>query len=81
MYSREFEQKIFPILRKKQLELAIVPPQSLGPLTSYYHRIVPTLKIAPWRLIAVGALVSTVGLRVLLGSAFVRLASLLQWGF
>lgn len=77
----QLERQFFPMLRKKQIEVAYVPPQSMGPLTIYYHRLIPWFKVAPWRLIFIGSLVVTMVLRLLLGSWFVRLASLLQRGF
>lgn len=75
------EKKIYPALRRKQMEVALVPPQTLGPLTLYYHRFIPALKVAPWRLILLSALLTTIILRLALGPWFVRLATLLQRGF
>ena len=75
------ESRLFPVLRKKQMEMAFVPPQRIGLLTPLYHRIVPFVKVAPWRVIVVWAFLITIALRFLLGSSFVSLASILQKAF
>lgn len=81
MNCSKLEEKIYPLLREKQLEVAYVPPQRLGALTFIYHRLTPWFKEAPWRIIAVWAILVTIVIRLLLGSSFVVLASILQRAF
>ncbi len=79
--SSSLEARVFPALRKKQLELAYIPPQYMGRFDSLYHRLVPYMKVAPWRVIAFWAILATVFLRLALGSSFASFASLLQRAF
>lgn len=79
--TTDLEKRLYPALRKKQLELALLPPQTLGPFTPLYHRIMPYIKVAPWRIIFISTIVATFFLRLLLGHSFVFLASLLQRGY
>ena len=58
-----------------------LPPQTLGPLTPYYKRLVKHLKVMPWPLFLVVSVVTVVGLYFLVGSAITLLVSLLQKGF
>jgi hypothetical protein len=58
-----------------------LPPQKLGPLTDLYQKITIRLKVMPWPLFVVGALLTVGGLYLLWGTALTRVVSLLQRGF
>lgn len=81
MINTQLEEKLLPILRRRQLELAYVAPQKLGRLNFLYHRFVPWVKVAPWRVAFLWAVFLTLILRFVLGERFVTLASLLQKAF
>ncbi len=62
-------------------EVTDIPPQTLGPLTPYYKRLVRRLKVMPWPMFVLSSLFIVLGLYVLVGSAITFLVSLLQKGF
>jgi hypothetical protein len=66
---------------KRWEEVTDLPPQSVGPLTPYYKKVVTKLKIMPWPLLVVGSLLLVICLYLLIGSAITLLVSLLQRGF
>lgn len=61
-------------------EVMDLPPQRLGPLTPYYKRMVPYLKVMPLPLLVLGSLFLVFVLYVLAGSAITFLVTLLQRG-
>lgn len=66
----------------KMEEISLVPPQSVGPFTGMYKRIVPQFKVYPWRSAVVLSFAATAVLYFLFGTKLlVRLASILQYGF
>lgn len=67
------------VLRMHQI--AVVPPQTIGPFTVVYKRIVPHFKVAPWRGAVGIAIFASILLYVLFGPSIVKIASLLQFGF
>jgi hypothetical protein len=69
------------MLVTKMQEVAVVPPQTVGPFTGIYKRIVPSLKVAPWRSVVLTSFLLTCCLYFLFGPLLVRLASFLQFGF
>lgn len=73
--------KTYQLLVAKMHEVTAVPPQTIGPFTGAYKRLVPHLKFSPWRMTGLVSLLATVLLYLFLGSALVRLASILQFGF
>ncbi|MBI2617629.1 hypothetical protein HYW55_05850 [Candidatus Gottesmanbacteria bacterium] len=73
--------RVYELLVAKMQEMTVVPPQTLGPLTFAYKRIVPYLKFAPWRSTVTFSFLLSVFLYFLLGSTVVKIASLLQFGF
>lgn len=66
---------------KRWEEVMELPPQSVGPLTPYYKKLVARLKVMPWPMFVIGSVVFVIGLYVLLGSAITILVSILQKGF
>lgn len=66
---------------KRWEEVMELPPQTVGPLTPYYKKLVVRLKVMPWPMFVVGSVVFVIGLYVLLGSAITMLVSILQKGF
>lgn len=62
-------------------EVMELPPQRLGPFTGIYKRVIPSLKIMPWPLLVICALLVVGALYILIGSAITLLTTLLQRGF
>ncbi len=62
-------------------EVTDLPPQTVGPLTPYYKKVVMKLKVMPWPLLVVGSLLTVVCLYLLIGSTVTLLVSVLQRGF
>jgi hypothetical protein len=62
-------------------EVAVVPPQQVGPFTPLYKRIVPWFKYFPLKSAVIVALFVSFFLYIILGITLVKLASLLQFGF
>lgn len=73
--------KTYDILVAKMHEMAMVPPQTVGPFTGIYKKIIPMFKFSPIRSLSFVSLVCTVILYLLLGSMLVKIASILQFGF
>lgn len=73
--------KVFKLMVARMHEVAVVPPQQIGPFTLLYKRIVPWFKFYPWRSALVVSLFASLFLYVILGITLVKLASLLQLGF
>ena len=72
----------YKALVAKMEEISIVSPQTVGPFTGVYKRIVPQFKVSPWRSAFVLSFAATVVLYLLFGTRLlVRLASILQYGF
>lgn len=71
----------YQLLVAKMQEVSVVPPQTVGPFTGAYKRIVPFLKFAPWRAALLLSVSVTVFLYLIFGSTLVKIASILQFGF
>lgn len=67
--------------QKKWNEVTDLPPQTVGPFTPYYKMVTKRLKVMPWPILGISALLLVIGLFVLFGSAITRIVSLLQKGF
>lgn len=76
-----YDEKMYRLLVARMQEMAVVPPQTVGPFTGLYKRIIPQLKWHPWRVVATLSLMLTVSLYVVFGIRVVHLVSLLQFGF
>ena len=75
-------EKLYELLVSKMHEVSMLPPQTVGPLTPLYKRIVPYFKVSPWKSIALVSLFATTLVYFLFGmSLLIKLASLLQFGF
>lgn len=72
---------LFQLLVAKMNEVNMVPPQSLGPLTFWYKRLIPRFKFYPWKSTLVLSLLAALILYFLLGVTLVSITSLLQFGF
>jgi hypothetical protein len=66
---------------KQWEEVTDLPPQTLGPFTPYYKKAVLRLKVMPWPVLVIGALLVVIGLYVLLGTTITMIVSILQRGF
>ncbi len=73
--------KAYQLLVSKMHEVTIVPVQNLGKLTFVYKKVVPYFKFSPWKTTAVISIISTASLFLFLGPRFVKLVSVLQFGF
>lgn len=73
---------LFNNFYKRWEEVTTLPPQTVGPLTPVYKRVIPLFKYAPWRIIVpVTFIAVTAGAFLLQELSAVQLASLLQGGF
>lgn len=75
------QDKTYDILVAKMHEVAIVPPQTMGPFTGIYKKIIPMFKFSPVRSLSIVSLASAVLLYIALGSLLVKITSILQFGF
>lgn len=73
--------KTYKLMVSKMHEVTIVPPQSLGPFTFIYKKVVPYLKFSPWKTTAIISFVGAAFLFLFLGPRFVKFISILQFGF
>lgn len=58
-----------------------LPEQRLGPFTDAYHRVAFRLKIMPWVIFGIGALVVIVIIKLGLHFSLTSITSILQRGF
>lgn len=75
------KDKLYRLLKKRMATVASLPPQDVGPLTSYWRRTVPFFKTMPLKLLTLTGLFSGFVLWLFLGARLVRLVSILQYGF
>lgn len=75
------ERQILSKLRQKQLEISDIAPQDMGSFTDIYKNFIGCLKVDPWKIAAVAAILLVLILRFFLGASFVNLATILQAGF
>jgi hypothetical protein len=66
---------------KRWEEVTDLPPQSLGPLTPYYKDVVRRLKIMPWPVLLVAAIIMVTCIYLIVGSTISLIVSILQKGF
>lgn len=62
-------------------EVTDLPPQTLGPLTPYYKKLVRRLKVMPWPMLVVVSSAVVIGLYLVIGSTITFFVTLLQKGF
>jgi len=62
-------------------QVAVVPPQTVGPFTPLYKRFVPQLKYFPFRTLIPLSLLAILFAYIIFGTRLVKLASLLQLSF
>ena len=73
--------KLYRSLVAKMQEVTVVPPQTVGPLTSIYKRIALQFKVNPWKTALIVSLSISLLAYILLGVTLVKITSLLQYGF
>ena len=66
---------------KRWEEVTDLPPQTMGPATPYYKKLVAHLKVMPWGILVLGSIIVVIGLYLLLGTAITAIVSILQRGF
>ncbi|HCS79189.1 TPA: hypothetical protein DIV55_05630 [Patescibacteria group bacterium] len=66
---------------RRWIEVVDLPPQTIGPLTPVYKRVVPFLKHAPWRILIPVALILVCIVALVHNLTAPQVASLLQRGF
>ncbi len=62
-------------------EVFDLPPQTVGPLTPVYKKLVPLVKTMPWKIFVPLAFMVAFGLAYIFRAHAVWWVSLLQWGF
>lgn len=75
------EDKVYQKLKTKMEEVAVVRPQTLGPLTAPYKWTVSYFKVYPWLAFALLSLVFSLAVYLFLGVYIVYFVSVLQHGF
>lgn len=75
------DDKTYQLLVNKMHEVAIVPPQELGPFTIFYKRTTSYFKNSLWKTTGIVSFILSLFLYFLLGSSIVKLVSVLQFGF
>jgi hypothetical protein len=75
------KDKLYHLLVSKMQEASVVPPQEVGIFTPFYKKIVPQLKIYPWKLAIIFSIISAFMLYFLFGKSLIKAVSLLQIGF
>jgi hypothetical protein len=66
---------------KRWEEVTDLPPQTMGPATPCYKKLVARLKVMPWGILVLGSIIVVIGLYLLLGTAITAIVSILQRGF
>jgi hypothetical protein len=75
------KDRTYQLLLAKMHEVASLPTQDVGPFTNIYKVITANFKNSPYLPLGVVSLLSAFCLYLIFGSALVRLATLLQFGF
>jgi len=75
------DDNFYKSLVSKMEEVALVKPQNVGRLTPFYKRIAPQFKFYPWKSAVALSFLGALFLYFVFGSAVVKLASILQFGF
>lgn len=65
----------------KMQEISALPQQTVGPFTPLYRSVIPYVKDAPLRWLAIGSFVTSIVFYLVFGALVVRLVSILQHGF
>lgn len=73
--------KTYQLLVSKMHEVSNLPTQQVGFFTPVYKRIVPYLKVTPWKSVILLSLAASAILYLFFGIRLIHLASLLQFGF
>jgi hypothetical protein len=66
---------------KRWEEVTDIPPQTVGPFTPLYKKIVKRLKIMPWPMLVIGSVFIVLGIYLIVGTAITIIVSILQRGF
>lgn len=73
--------QLYERLRERMSSVSIVPPQEVGPFTPFWKTITHFFKTNPLKVFLTTGFISSIILWLLIGSALVRLVSILQYGF
>jgi hypothetical protein len=71
----------YELLVERMHEIALVPPQELGPFTLIYRKFIPLFKNSFWKSAGIFALMASLILYVVLGAYLIKIVSVLQYGF
>jgi hypothetical protein len=72
---------IYEKLQNRLKEVAVVSPQTLGPLTPVYKKITSQVKSWPLKVIVPVAFIGGAVFQLLFGDGIVKIVSVLQGGF
>ncbi|RJR15725.1 hypothetical protein C4579_01450 [Candidatus Microgenomates bacterium] len=75
------EEKLFTNFYRRWEEVTEVAPQTMGPLTPLYKKVIPVFKTAPWRIIVPVSFLVVMMIALLHEVTAADIASLLQAGF
>lgn len=75
------EDKLYKELKEKMFMVSSIPPQEVGPFTSFWKRFAATAKNSPIKIVTFWAVVTSLLLWFLLGTNLVRVVNILQYGF
>ena len=73
--------KLYDLLVAKMHEVMVVPPQTVGPLTPIYKKVVPQFKYFPFKALLPISLFAIFMAYLMFGTWLVKLAELLQKSF
>ncbi|MBI4130253.1 hypothetical protein HY468_02980 [Candidatus Roizmanbacteria bacterium] len=73
--------KSYQQLVTKMHEISSLTPQTVGPLTPLYRRIIPYFKEDPWLLFGIGSVIAGLFVYFVLGPTIVHIVSILQHGY
>lgn len=75
------EEQLYQELKSKMHEVNQVAPQSFGFFTPLYKTVIPYFKFSPWVSVTFLSLLLTFCMYFFFGTALIKIASLLQFGF
>lgn len=75
------EDKRYQQLKEKMYLVSSIPPQEVGPFTSYWKRFASFAKNSPIKVVAFWAVITSFLLWFLLGPTLVAIVNILQYGF
>lgn len=73
--------QLYKRLKERMSSVSVVPPQEVGPFTPLWKVATHFFKTSPLKVFFTTGFVSSIILWFLIGSALVKLVSILQYGF